>query len=246
MKNRAIGIIVAAVFSFTGMFTACKTSPQTEDPDFLGNYPPQSLGVAHLNIVKRYSSTLIPRNISFVFDPKTNTVKFHHKLMGDNIWVYLSKENRQLLREGIERYLAAFKAKTLTQEGSKKKGCFGKTDVLVTWGLAGSAHQAYPTLRFDYQFITPQRPYFILANATVKGSDDANCPAMRIAISPAQCQDMLGIIDEQALSALIDELRSDYDKFDITENGGTVKDIEDNAQESDDPAKEEEIVFDTF
>ena len=227
MKNRAIGIIVAAVFSFTGMFTACKTSPQTEDPDFLGNYPPQSLGVAHLNIVKRYSSTLIPRNISFVFDPKTNTVKFHHKLMGDNIWVYLSKENRQLLREGIEQYLAAFKAKTLTQ-------------------LAGSAHQAYPTLRFDYQFITPQRPYFILANATVKGSDDANCPAMRIAISPAQCQDMLGIIDEQALSALIDELRGDYDKFDITENGGTVKDIEDNAQESDDPAKEEEIVFDTF
>ena len=57
---------------------------------------------------------------------------------------------------------------------------------------------------------------------------------------------MLGIIDEQALSALIDELRGDYDKFDITENGSTVKDIEDNAQESDDPAKEEEIVFDTF
>ena len=172
--------------------------------------------------------------------PEARSLKSALESIGFNVTLV---KNANL--EDMQKALAAFKAKTLTQEGSKKKGSFGKTDVLVTWGLAGSAHQAYPTLRFDYQFITPQRPYFILANATVKGDDDANCPAMRIAISPAQCQDILGIINEQALSALIDELRGDYDKFDITESGA-VKDIEDNAQESDDPAKEEEIVFDTF
>ena len=129
--------LLIATLGIVFLSGACASTSKKHDPDFLGNYPVQSLGVLHLNIVKRYSNDLLPRDISFVFEPSTNTVKFHHKMMGDNIWISLKKKERALLREAIEQYLTAFADKTLTPEGAKKKGAFGKTDILMTWGLCG-------------------------------------------------------------------------------------------------------------
>ena len=239
--------LLIAVLGVTFLSGACASKPKKNDPDFLGNYPVQSLGVLHLNIVRRYSNDLLPRDVSFIFEPSTNTVKFHHKMMGDNIWISLKKNERALLREAIERYLTAFSDKTLTSEGAKKRGAFGKADILMTWGLFGGAHEAYPTLRFDYQFITPQRPYFILANATTQAENGANCPAIRIAISPAQCQDVLKVLDENALLQLVQELKAEYEKYDAFDsNTAAVKNIESAPEGSDTPVKQENVVFDEF
>lgn len=226
---------------------ACATASKKNDPDFLGNYPAQSLGLLHLNIVKRYSNDLLPRDVSFIFESSSNTVKFHHKMMGDNIWISLKKNERAFLREAIERYLTAFADKTLIAEGAKKKGAFGKIDVLMTWGLAGSAHETYPTLRCDYQFITPQRPYFILATATTQASDGANSPAIRIAVSPAQCKDILKVLDEKALLQLVEELKAEYEKFDEADSKtAAIQNIENTPEGSDTPVKQEDVSFDEF
>ena len=239
--------VLIATLGIVFLSGACASTSKKHDPDFLGDYPVQSLGVLHLNIVKRYSNELLPRDISFVFEPATNTVKFHHKMMGDNIWISLKKKERALLREAIEQYLAAFANKTLTPDGAKKKGAFGKMDIFMTWGLFGGAHEVRPTLRFDYQFITPQRPYFILANATTQANDGANCPAIRIAISPAQCQDVLKALDEPALLQLVEELKAEYGKYDAFDSSAsTVKNIENVPEGSNEPAKQEDISFDEF
>lgn len=237
----------AMILSGLVLTAACTSTAAKADPNDLSHYPAQSLGVMHLNIVKRYSDILLPRDVSFVFDPGSDTVKFHHKMMGDHIWVSLEKKDRAVFREAIERYLKAFADKTLTPEGSKAKGSFGKQEVLMSWGPFGSAHDAYPVLRFDYQFITPQRPYFILATATTGSSDGANSPAIRIAVSPAQCKDLLAVLDEQAFLQLIEELKADYGKFDITDSGtSAVKEIEKKTDGSDEPVKEPEVSFDEF
>lgn len=247
MKRITPLFLLIATLGLAVLGGACASTSKKHDPDFLGNYPVQSLGVLHLNIVKRYSNDLLPRDVSFIFEPSTNSVKFHHKMMGDNIWISLKQNERTLLREGIERYLAAFAEKTLSPEGAKKKNAFGKTDILMTWGLFGSAHEAYPTLRFDYQFITPQRPYFILANATTPADDGANSPAIRIAISPAQCQDVLKVLDEQALLQLVKELKAEYEKYDDFDSSpSAVKNIENAPEGSDTPIKQEDVSFDEF
>ena len=162
MKRTIILCLLALTLTAIVLTAGCTSTASKSDPNDLSNYPAQSLGVLHINIVKRYSDALLPRDVSFVFEPATDTVKFHHKMMGDNIWVSLEKNERTLFRQAIEQYLKAFADKSLTQEGSKKKGAFGKAEVLMSWGLFGSAHEAYPVLRFDYQFITPQRPYLFL------------------------------------------------------------------------------------
>ena len=247
MKRTIILCFLALTLTAIVLTAGCTSTASKSDPNDLSNYPAQSLGVLHINIVKRYSDALLPRDVSFVFEPATDTVKFHHKMMGDNIWVSLEKNERTLFRQAIEQYLKAFADKSLTQEGSKKKGAFGKAEVLMSWGLFGSAHEAYPVLRFDYQFITPQRPYFILATATTESSDGANSPAIRIAVSPAQCKDLLALLDEQAYAQLIEELKADYGKFDIADTDtSAVKDIESKPEGSDEPVKEPEVSFDEF
>lgn len=246
MKRTTTCCFLIAVISAVLLCEACTSISKKDNPDFLGDYPPQFLGRMRLNVVKRYSDTLLPRDISFIFEPQINTVKFHHKLLGDNIWIYLTKDNRVALQQAIKQYLTAFDEKNLTPEGAKKKSAFGKTDVFMTWGLVGAAHEAVPTLRFDYQFITPQRPYFILANATVQSVDGANCPAIRIAISPAQCKDILKILDEQSLLNLVAELKIEYEKFDEhTTNSAAISDIENSSEEPNTPSKED-ISFDDF
>lgn len=247
MKRMISSCLLIAALGVVFLSGACASTSKKHDPDFLGNYPVQSLGILHLNIVKRYSTDLLPRDVNFIFESSTNTVKFHHKMMGDNIWISLKKDERAFLREAIEQYLAAFADKALTPEGSKKKGAFGKIDVLMTWGLVGSAHEASPTLRCDYQFITPQRPYFILATATTQAADGANSPALRIAISPAQCKDILKVLDETALLQLVEELKAEYGKFDESDsNVSAVKNIENTPEGSDTPVKQEDVSFDEF
>lgn len=243
---KRIAAFLMLVIGMTIFVVSCTTMAKKEDPDFLGNYPSQFLGRARLNVVKRYSDILLPRDVSFVFDPQSNTVKFHHKMLGDNIWIYLTKENRVLFKQAIEQYLESFAARTLTPEDAKKKGRFGKTDVFMTWGIAGSAHEAYPVLRFDYQFITPQRPYFILANATVEGIDGSNCPAIRIAVSPAQCQDLIKLLDENALLEIVADLKAEYEKFDVLPAASDINAIERSADDTETPAKQEDIPFDNF
>ncbi len=246
MKYRYMCFSVLLLFSFVTGLGACKTRQAKPNTGFTANYPPQALGTAHLNIVKRFSDVLQPRDISFVFEPGSNYIKFHHKMMGDNIWVYLSKENRTEMRNAIAQYLEAFSAQSLTPTGAKKKGAFGVSDVVMTWGLFGSAHKAFPELRFDYQFITPKRPYFILAASTVTGTAGRNSPAIRIAVSPAQCKDILPILDEQNLQAIIEDLKADYDKFVPQNTAGPEKAIEDRASETETAAEEQKIPFEDF
>lgn len=236
--------LAAAVVFLNG---ACASQSKKRDPDFLGNYPVQALGVLRLNLVKRYANTLLPRDVSFVYESSTNSVKFHHKMMGDNIWITLKKKERALMRSAIEQYLKAFKEKTLTPEGAKQKGAFGKVGVPMSWGILGSAHQAVPTLRFDYQFITPQRPYFILASRTSSAKDGANSPAIRIAISPAQCRDVLTLLDEKALMDLVESLKAEYEKFDGTpQKGSPVRAIENSPEADSDEVTQEDTPFDEF
>ena len=51
----------------------------------------------------------------------------HHKFLGDNIWVNLSEENRKVIVESMEKYIEAYKTKTLRYKDDKKKAYFGKT-----------------------------------------------------------------------------------------------------------------------
>ena len=246
MKEYHKAALLAAVFLAFVFCESCSTVQKSDELPVAAEYPPELLGVSHLNIVSRFNGALLPREVTFIFDASSNTTKFHHKMLGDNIWVQLSQENRAVMRKAMQSYLDAFMQHSLSQEQANRKGFFGTTDVYMTWGLFGTSHEAYPTLRFEYQFITPSRPYFIIATATTEGSGEFNSPALRIAVSPLQCKDILAFIEEKNLRELTEKIKNEYEKFGSTDELSTIEKIERNASEVDVPAEQSSVPFDTF
>lgn len=206
MKKYIFLILAAAVF-----YVNCATV-QKKEKSSLGNFPPKRLGSVSASTVKRGGKELLPREYSFVIIPENNKLRMHHKLLGDNIWIFFSGENRKLLVSAIEEYLKVYKTEL---KGAPSKAYFGKAETEMIWGVLNAAHTAKPVVRFEYAHLKNGRPYFIMANKTVKSEKDgANCPAIRAAFSPAQCRKVLKLIGEENISSVIREMKIAFEEYD--------------------------------
>lgn len=214
MKNTFFKVLVV-ILSFACFSCA---STKKKDKNMLGEFNAVNLGKVMVAVVPRIKTELSPREVTFIFSPKTNLVSFHHRFLGDTIWITLTYEERQAMIEAIKKYLQAYKNGELTETNNKKKAYFGKTSSYMDWGLLGVTYKAKPTLRFEYQqFGEKHLPYFIIATATQTSIDDdikANSPAIRLALSPAKCQEFLIRLDQDNLQKIVDELQADFEKFD--------------------------------
>ena len=244
MKNnlRIFLVCVFVVFAFS-----CKTV-QKKDENFLGDFDPVSLDKVMAAIVPRVKKELSPREFSFLFEPRTNTLAFHHRYIGDNIWISLDYDARQIMIKAINQYLEAFKNGELNETNDKKKALFGQTPSYMKWGLLGLAHEAKPTLRFEYQLVGKKKlPYFIVAAATQKAlRSDANSPAIRIALSPAKCQEFLQRLDQENLLKLVKEMQAEFEKFAPEDGFGSdtaASEIEKNSSESNKSVDPDEAEF---
>ena len=216
-------------------------------------FQPVQLPEIQAATVGRIKSSLSPSTLSFVYAPKNNNLAFHHKYLGDTIWVSLNEKERQIMTNAINAYLASYKENKLTSANNNKKAFFGQTSCFMEWGLFSVSHYAKPTLRFEYQLIGEKKlPYFIIATATKPALDKskAQSPAIRIALSPAKCLEFLERNNEKNLSDILDNLIKEFEKFDADfENTNEAEDtasfFQDVADESDvviDPA-EDEFIF---
>ncbi|ADD72868.1 hypothetical protein TPSea814_000772 [Treponema pallidum subsp. pallidum str. Sea 81-4] len=218
---RALGALLG-----TGVLVCCASSTNMTVSN---DYPPKELGVLNAYTVDRLRTAISPRDFTFVFDPPIDTVLMQFKFLLDGITLYLERKDRTALREAIEKYLGEYEAQTLTREKSSERAYFGTTTPLMTWGILGSAHNATPTMRFEYQFITDDRPYFIIANRTIPGANGYNCPAVRIALSPAQCSQVMQYLDQGNLDALLEEMAQSFETFDTQQDPKKTPETDKNA-----------------
>ena len=213
--NRKFLIILSAIM-FLAFLGSCKTVPKN-DPNFLGDFSPVELGTLTAGTVRRINSEIKPTELKFTLFPRSNIVSIVYKFLGDKIEVFLDQQNREILIRAMESYIQAYEDQTLSTSNAKKKAFFGKTKVFMSWGLfVGGAHEAEPILRAEYQLLSENRPYFILANESVKSigeKDQANCPALRIALSPAQCQDCIELLKQENLLKIVNERQKEFEKF---------------------------------
>ncbi len=206
-----------SLFFFLFLFFACNTTTkatkktETAKKESL-SLPSRRLGKVTASIVKRNSKELLPREYSFVLITQNEKLRIHHKLLGDNIWIFFEDEERKTLISAIENYLANYKTGFPSK---KQKAYFGKVPSQMVWGLLNAAHSAEPTMRFEYEYLKNDRPYFIIANATVKSlKNDSNCPAVKIAFSPAQCRKVLELIGNENISSIIKSIKKDFEQYD--------------------------------
>ncbi len=213
IKKTMLALLIA--ISLMSSFTACKTVKK-KDPNYLGDFNPQAIGRLMAGTVTRIKQEIKPAELKFIFLPRTNIMEIHfrNKTTLDNVWICLDQKDRETISAGINQFLKEYEEQTLSIENNKKKALFGETKVVLAWGLFGATRKASPTLRCEYQLLTDNRPYFILGNAMTEDKNGVNCPALRIALSPAQCEDMLRFLDQERLLKIVESLQSRFEKYD--------------------------------
>ena len=223
MNRKVLTILTAFIFLL--VLDSCKTVPKN-DPNFLGDFSPVELGTVIGGTVKRTKEEIKPTEFKFTFFPRTNIVSIQHRFMVDKVEIFLDRENREMLLNAMQSYIDSYNNKTLSPSDANKNAFFGKTKVLMSWGLFGSgAHEAKPSLRAEYQLLSENRPYFILANATttaIGAKDNSNCPALRLAFSPAQCEDFMELLKQDNLLKIVEDMQKDFERFEPSnkaENG---------------------------
>lgn len=203
--------------------TACASGPEQPDPNYLGDYPEQDLGSYMLNTIPQGKDEVIPRETKFTFYPKTNIVQVNFRYSVNNIDLFLYQDDRAALVIGLSRYLDDYKAGKLITKNNKKKAYFGSTKADMMWGILGTGYYAKPTLRFEYQFIGENKPYFVMANQTSPRTneegrvikDGGGSPAIRLAVSPIQAQKFIEILSQEYLQGLLDSLQAESEQFDL-------------------------------
>ncbi len=222
IKKTILAMLIA--ISIISSFTAC-TTVKKKDPNYLGDFDPQSIGKLMAGTVTRVKKQIKPTELKFVFFPRTNIMEIHfrNKTTIDNVWICLDQKDRETISAGINQFLKEYEEQTLSVENNKKKALFGKTEISLAWGLFGATRSTNPTLRCEYELLTKNRPYFILGNAMKGDGKGANCPALRIALSPAQCDDMLRVLDQKNLLKIVESLQSKFEKYDIEKPEGEKK-----------------------
>lgn len=233
MKNKILLLLaLAGSLVIVVSFASCKTIQKKVDPNFLGDFAPRTIGTVMAGTVKRTKTGIKPASFTFVFAPRSNTLYMHHKFLGDNIWVSLDESDRTIIISAMKQYIDDYKNKNIMSVNNKKKAFYGKTPVELSWGFFGAARSGSAILRCEFELITNNRPYFILGNATSQNDEGANCPAMRMAFSPAQCEDIIEIMDQNRLVGIVRELQVEFDKYGIEEKGNIKNDIEGATKES--------------
>jgi hypothetical protein len=220
--------VAFSIFVFSLVFIiSCASTEETTDKNFLGNFLPQDLETLIGNSMTENKGKLTPHEFDLVFYPNGNAIEMTYRTGLNFIRLNLMQENREAMIEAMQKYLDDYQTDRLTKENAKKKAYFGKTQISMLWGLLAPTYYAHKvTLRFEYQYAENNKPYFIIANATTKEtndsgtakSDGANSPANRIALSPLQCQKLIEEINQETLLGIVSKLQADADAFDIPDD----------------------------
>lgn len=226
MKLRKINYILKLgllLVSLTSFF-ACSSAPSSTGPDFLGNYPPQVLEKMMVNIVNEKTNNLDPIEITYVFYPKNNTVNLHMRYDLNLVSLTLSRSNRDTWLGSMQQYISDYQSGVLPRDKSGSSAYFGSMKAPISWGVMTTAYNAIPNFRFEYRYITKEKPYFELNGEMVPPLDsDGNpiknsatsSPALKIVFTPLQCQHIIDILKQEALTKIVNDLDAERNKFDI-------------------------------
>lgn len=214
---------------------SCASTTETVDPNFLGNYPPRELETIMGNTLPQNSNEMTPREFELIFYPNGNAVEMNYRAGMNSITINLMQKDREAMIASMNTYIDEYQSGKLTKENDKKKAYFGKTGVSMLWGLLAPIYFAKNVdLRFEYQLVEANKPYFLIASATTKETYDngkekregANSPANRIAFSPVQCQHLIELLNQEALLKIVADLDAEAAAFDlpaesVNESGAT-------------------------
>jgi hypothetical protein len=225
MRQNSFFFAICCALLLSAVLTGCaSTNTVASGENFLGNYPPQKIKTVMLNSLNEKKLTLDPVEVSFVLYPKTNIVEMKLFYQFNQTIITFTKSNRDVLLSALQKYIDDYQSGALTVQDSTVKSYFGETKIDYLWGLMTPVYFARPIMRFEFRYVTPKKPYFLIKNDIYPQIDQngypvkdsaATTPTLRLAISPLQGKELLDCLNQEALKKIVADLDAKQEQFDI-------------------------------
>lgn len=204
-------------------FSSCTSSPAVENSDFLGNYSPIVLDTLQLTSLKEGKPRLSSLETSFVFYPRTNTVDLNFRFDMNAVTLTFTEAARKTLLNVMQTYIEQYQADMLKEENNEKRAFWGKQKIPLQWGTISPVYYTVVDLRFEYQLVSPTKPYLVLGSAMFQETERTgilvrggpSSPILRIALSPLNCKEIMDLINQDALLTIVSKLDAEMNKFDL-------------------------------
>ncbi len=188
------------------------------DPNFIGDYGPIQL--ENILCIRESFGKLVPTEIEVYFIPRTNVVEMY---LRDGMTAYVllfEGDERKEVEEGITLYAKAYAAHVdgdetaLVDREPNRKNNFNEGTMSVSWGVASTAKNNGTTFQTNYKYLEKNRPYFELMVEKTKDKDsDAYSPVLRLYFSPTHLENIIELLDQGSLEAMVAELENEAFAF---------------------------------
>jgi hypothetical protein len=197
-------------FCIMVFFSSCATT-NSKNPDMVADVDPIPLGKVTVEFEKFFSSSLGEKEVSLVFDPRSDTVYLQFSYETVTYRQFWDKVNRQKFIAALEQYQKDFEAKNLTTKSSKSRRAYGAIKGKTEWGQFSFSvnYRSYPQMELGYLF-KGDKPYFTVLQREAKdvaiGGDGAP-DSLRITTyyTRAQASELAAVFDQAYLLACLEE-----------------------------------------
>jgi hypothetical protein len=120
-------------FCIAALISACATT-KPKKPDMIADADPIALGTVSIGFEKFLSSKVGPKDVSAVFDPRTDTVYLQFTYETLTIRQFWDNQNRRNFTAALEHYAQDFEDRKLTAKSSKTRTAYGSIIGKTEWG----------------------------------------------------------------------------------------------------------------
>jgi hypothetical protein len=197
-------------FCIIALCSSCATT-NSKNPNLVADADPIPVGKVTVEFEKFFSSSLGEKEISLVFEPRSNTVYLQFSYETVTYRQFWDKVNREKFIAALAQYQQDFEAKNLTAKGSKSRRAYGAFKGKTEWGQFSFSvnYRSYPQLELGYLF-NGDNPYFTVFQREAKevavGGDNA-MDSRRITTyyTRAQAAALAALFDQAYLLACLEE-----------------------------------------
>jgi hypothetical protein len=197
-------------FCIIALFASCATT-NSKNPNMVADADPIPLGKITVEFEKFFSSALGEKEVSLVFDPRTDTVYLQFSYETVTYRQFWDKANREKFIASLEQYQKDFEAKNLITKSSKSRRAYGVIKGKTEWGQLSFSvnYRSYPQMELGYLF-NGNNPYFTVLQREAKDAaigGDTSPTSLRIITyyTRAQAVALAALFNQAYLLACLEE-----------------------------------------
>ncbi|MDR2483877.1 MAG: hypothetical protein LBD55_00605 [Treponema sp.] len=184
------------------VFSSC-ASTASKNPNMIADADPIPLGTVTILFEKFFSSALGTKDVSLVFDPRSNTVYLQFVYETVTYRQFWDQTNRKKFIAALEQYQKDFEARNLNRKSSKSRRAYGSVNGKTEWGQFSFSINArsYPQMEIGYQF-KEDNPYFTVLQREAKDTltgDERNSLRITTYFNRTQAAELAAFFDQTYL-----------------------------------------------